>query len=57
MKYPGPVLIIGAVGTLRWIVIMLIRHRHSLIWSWLIVPGGLAGFTLVTIPDLLLHYA
>lgn len=57
MHSPGPVLIIGSVGALCWIVIMLVQHRHRLSLSWLIVPGGLVGYVLVSVPDLLLHYA
>jgi len=52
-----PVMIIGTTGALCWIAIMLVHHRHSLIRAWLIVPGALVGQVLVTIPDLLLHYA
>lgn len=56
MHSPGPVLIIGSVGALCWIVIMMVHHRHRWSRSWLIVPGGLVGYVLVSVPDLLLHY-
>lgn len=54
---PGPVLIIGSIAALLWTATMIVHRRHHLGLTWLIVPGVLVGFVLVTIPDFLLHFA
>lgn len=55
--YPGPVFTVAILGAGCWTLGMLIHHRRRLKIAWLIVPGLVIGHILVTIPDVLLHYA
>lgn len=57
ISYPGPVFTVALVGSGLWILALLIHHRRRLLTVWLIVPGLAIGHILVTVPDVLLHYA
>lgn len=57
ISYPGPVFTVALVGAACWTLLILIRHRHRPLAAWSILPGLVAGHVLVSIPDLLLHYA
>lgn len=52
-----PVFTVAWIGAGSWILTALLLHHRQLLRAWLIVPGLLVGHILVSIPDLLLHYA
>lgn len=57
LSNPSPIVLIASGATTCWLAAMFILQRTNLGHVWLTLPGFIGGYVLITIPDLLLHFA